>query len=44
MINETEQISVENEEGNANYVGNDLTGAIYNGEDNSEENETSGEE
>ena len=35
---EDEIVSVESEDGNANYVGNDMTGAIYNGEGNSEEN------
>lgn len=40
---DSEVVSVENENGNANYIGNDVTGAIYNGEDNSEENETSSE-
>ena len=35
---EDEVVSVESEDGNANYVGNDVTGAIYNGESNSEEN------
>lgn len=29
---EDEVVSVESEDDNANYVGNDLTGAIYNGE------------
>jgi hypothetical protein len=33
-----EIITVENDEGNANYVGNDMNGEIYNGENNSEEN------
>ena len=32
-----DEVVVENDDGNANYVGNDLTGAIYNGKDNSEE-------
>ena len=31
-----DEVVVENDEGNATYVGNDLTGAIYNGKDNSE--------
>ena len=31
-------VSVENDEGNANYVGNDMNGEIYNGEDNSQKN------
>ena len=35
---EDEVVSVESEDGNANYVGNDLTGAIYNGESNGKEN------
>ena len=35
---EDEVVSVESEDGNANYVGNDMTGAIYNGEGNSKEN------
>ena len=33
----TEQLQIENEEGNANYVGNDLNGVINNGENSSEE-------
>lgn len=32
-----DEVVVENDDGNATYVGNDLTGAIYNGKDNSEE-------
>lgn len=32
-----DEVVVENDAGNATYVGNDLTGAIYNGKDNSEE-------
>lgn len=32
-----DEVVVENDEGNATYVGNDLAGAIYNGKDNSEE-------
>ena len=32
-----DDVVVENDDGNATYVGNDLTGAIYNGKDNSEE-------
>lgn len=32
-----DELVVENDDGNATYVGNDLTGAIYNGKDNSEE-------
>ena len=35
-------VTVDNEDGNANYVGNDLTGAIYNGKDNSKKNTESG--
>ena len=35
---EDEVVSVESEDGNANYVGNDLTGAIYNGKSNGKEN------
>ena len=31
---EGEIVSVESEDGNANYVGNDMTGAIYNGTSN----------
>ena len=31
---EDEVVSVESEDGNANYVGNDMTGAIYNGKSN----------
>ena len=31
---EEETVSVESEDGNANYVGNDVRGAIYNGESN----------
>lgn len=30
-----EEISVENDEGNANYIGNDMNGEIYNGKDKS---------
>lgn len=29
-------VTVENEDGNANYVGRDLNGGLYNGEGNSE--------
>lgn len=32
---ETEQVQIENDDGNANYVGNDVKGDIYNGEDKS---------
>lgn len=32
-----DEVVVENDDGNATYVGNDLTGAIYSGKDNSEE-------
>ena len=32
-----DEVVVENDDGNATYVGSDLTGAIYNGKDNSEE-------
>lgn len=32
-----DEVVVENDDGNATYVGNDLTGAIYNGKDNSRE-------
>lgn len=31
---EDKVVSVESEDGNANYVGNDMTGAIYNGTSN----------
>lgn len=27
-----EDVQIENEEGNANYIGRDLTGSLYNGE------------
>ena len=30
-----ETVSVENDEGNANYIGGDLRGGLYNGENNS---------
>ena len=30
-----EWVSVENEDGNANYIGNDLNGVLNNGEDKS---------
>lgn len=32
-----DEVVVENDDGNATYVGSDLTGAIYNSKDNSEE-------
>lgn len=32
-----DEVVVENDDGNAAYVGNDLTGAIYSSKDNSEE-------
>lgn len=32
-----DEVVVENDDGNATYVGSDLTGAVYNGKDNSEE-------
>lgn len=31
-------VTLESEDGNANYVGNDVTGAIYNGKSYGEEN------
>lgn len=31
-----DEVVIENEDGNANYVGNDLTGVINNGKNNSE--------
>ena len=31
-----DEVTIESEDGNANYVGEDLTGAIYNGTNNSE--------
>ena len=34
-----DEVVVESEDGNANYVGNDVTGAIYNGKSNSKETE-----
>ena len=40
---EDEVVSVESEDCNANYVGNDMTGAIYNGTSNGKKN-TQGEE
>ena len=36
-----ETVSIENEDGNANYIGNDMNGDITNGENNSEETESS---
>lgn len=33
----TEEVTIENDDGNANYIGNDMNGDITNGEDNSEE-------
>ena len=33
----TDSISIENEDGNANYIGNDMMGDINNGKDYSEE-------
>ena len=35
-----DEVVVESDDGNANYVGNDLTGAIYNGKSNSEETQS----
>ena len=32
-----DEVTIESKDGNANYVGNDLTGAIYNGKNNSKE-------
>lgn len=32
----TDEISIENEDGNANYIGRDLEGDLYNGKDYSE--------
>ncbi len=34
-----ESVTVENDEGNANYIGGDMGGGIYNGKDNSPETE-----
>ena len=34
-----ETVTVENDEGNANYIGGDIGGGIYNGENNSPETE-----
>ena len=39
---EDEVVSVESEDGNANYVGNDMTGAIYNGKSD-DKKDTQGE-
>lgn len=33
---DTDTVTVENEDGNANYVGNDMNGDINNGENNTE--------
>lgn len=33
---EDETVTIENDDGNANYIGKDLNGVINNGEDNSE--------
>ena len=33
----TEEVTIESETGNANYIGRDLEGGLYNGENNSEE-------
>ena len=33
----TEEVSVESDNGNANYIGRDLEGGLYNGKGNSEE-------
>jgi len=38
---EDDVVSVESEDGNANYVGDDVTGAIYNGEGSGKENSQS---
>lgn len=35
-----ETVSVENDEGNANYIGGDVTGGVYNGENHSAETES----
>lgn len=34
----TDTVTVENEDGNANYIGDDMNGDLYNGKDNEEEN------
>lgn len=39
-----EEVTVENEDGNANYIGRDLNGGLKYGEDNSEAQEGSSEE
>ena len=31
---ESEQVAIENDEGNANYIGGDVRGGVYNGENN----------
>jgi len=33
----TDEVSIETEDGNANYIGRDLEGDLYNGKDNSQE-------
>ena len=35
---DSQETIVENDDGNANYVGSDLNGDIYNGKDNSKKN------
>lgn len=35
-----DEVTVESEDGNANYVGDDVMGAIYNGKSNSKETST----
>lgn len=35
-----DEVVVESEDGNANYVGNDVTGAIYNGTSDSKETQS----
>lgn len=35
---ESEQVTVDNKDGNANYIGDDLNGVLNNGKDNSEKN------
>lgn len=39
-----DEIVIENESGNANYIGNDLSGGLYNGKDYSEEAWTAAQE
>lgn len=39
-----EEVTVENEDGNANYIGRDLNGGLRYGEDNSETQERGNEE